>query len=57
MKEDTYVNQFEDVHKKVQAFKDRVRNANEKDAELRERRAAKDAADALGHDTKHLPES
>lgn len=47
MTDKNYVNPFEDVHKKVQAFRDRAREANEKDAEVRERRAEHEAVEAL----------
>lgn len=39
MDDQPYVNRFEDVHKKVKAFKDHARDAKAGDAELREARA------------------
>jgi hypothetical protein len=38
-----YTNSFADVHSKVKVLKDRAREANEKDAELRESRVAEEA--------------
>jgi len=35
-----YTNPFVDVHRKVKVFKDRAREANKNDAELRESRSA-----------------
>jgi hypothetical protein len=46
-----YTNPFADVHKKAKAFKDRARETNENDAELRER-LAQEAKELL--DKKHL---
>jgi hypothetical protein len=42
-----YTNPFEDVHRKVQALKDRAREANKNDAELRESRLTQEAKEAL----------
>ena len=42
-----HVNQFEDVHAKIRAFKDRLLAANERDVQNRQLRAAKDAKEAL----------
>ena len=42
-----HTNVFEDVHKKIQAHKDRLREANAVDAERREKKTVKAAADAL----------
>ena len=36
MEDQQYTNPFLEVHKKAKAFRDRVREANKKDAELRE---------------------
>jgi hypothetical protein len=38
-----YTNPFEDVHRKAKAFKDRAREANKNDAELRESRLVQEA--------------
>ena len=38
MEDQQYTNPFVEVHKKAKAFRDRAREANEKDAELRESR-------------------
>ena len=43
-----YTNPFVDVHKKVKAFKDRAREANKSDAELRESRSVQEAKEILG---------
>jgi len=42
-----YTNPFVDVHRKVKAFKDRVREANQNDAELRESRSLQEAKEIL----------
>jgi hypothetical protein len=42
-----YTNPFEDVHKKAKAFKDRAREANKNDAELRKSKLVQDAKDIL----------
>ncbi len=44
MEKKQYVNPFEDVHQKVQAFKDLARKAKERDTELRERNTRQSAA-------------
>jgi hypothetical protein len=36
MQNDGYVNPFEDVRKKVQALKDRIRDANKRDSNLQD---------------------
>ena len=41
-------NSFADVHKKIKAFKDRIREANENDAELRKSRAVQEAKGIIG---------
>ena len=38
MEDQQYTNPFVEVHQKAKAFRDRAREANEKDAELRENR-------------------
>ena len=45
-----YTNRFEDVHKKVKAFKDRALEAKNGDAELRETRLAQEAKEILAKD-------
>ena len=50
MKDQPYTNRFVDVHEKVKAFKDRVRQANKSDAELRENRLAREAKELLAKD-------
>ena len=47
MEDQAYTNRFVDVHEKVKAFKDRVRQANKTDAELRENRSAREAKELL----------
>jgi hypothetical protein len=47
LKDESYTNRFEDVHKKVKAFKDRAREASHDDAELRENRLAREATELL----------
>jgi hypothetical protein len=42
-----YTNPFIDVHKRVKAFKDRAREANKNDAELRESRSVREAKEIL----------
>jgi hypothetical protein len=43
-----YTNPFADVHNKVKAFKDRLRKANNSDADLRETRLVQEAKEILG---------
>jgi hypothetical protein len=38
-----YTNPFADVHKKAEAFKERAREANKNDAELRKRRLVQES--------------
>ena len=45
--ENKHLNVFEDVHKKIQVHKDRLRKANAVDAERREKKTVQAAADAL----------
>jgi hypothetical protein len=40
-----YINPFQDVHNRVQAFKDRARETQEKDAEIRVQRANDEAVE------------
>ena len=47
MADQQYINPFEDVHKKVKAFKDRAREANKNDAELRESRSLQEAKEII----------
>jgi len=43
MEDQGYTNPFVDVHRKVKVFKDRAREANKNDAELRESRSVPEA--------------
>ncbi len=47
MEDQQYTNPFEDVHRKAKAFKDRAREANKNDAELRESRLVQEAKKIL----------
>jgi hypothetical protein len=47
-----YTNPFVDVHNKVKALKDRAREANKNDAELRESKLVEEAAKILGSESK-----
>jgi hypothetical protein len=47
-----YTNPFEDVHRKAKAFKDRARESNKNDAELRESRLVQEAKEILGKEPK-----
>jgi hypothetical protein len=49
-----YINPFEDVHNKVKAFKDRLREANQNDADLRESRLVRNAEEILGKSSSPL---
>lgn len=57
LKDESYTNRFEDVHKKVKAFKDRAREANHDDAALRENRLAQEAEDLLAKENSSTRES
>jgi hypothetical protein len=46
MENKPHVSPFEDVHQKVQAFKNHAREVMERDAERRERNARQDAKEA-----------
>jgi hypothetical protein len=48
MEDQEYINPFVDVHNKVKTLKDRVREANKSDAELRESRSLQEAKEILG---------
>ena len=48
MEDQEYINPFVDVLRKAKALRDRAREANEKDAELRASRATQEAKDILG---------
>jgi hypothetical protein len=50
VKDQAYTNRFVDVHEKVKAFKDRVRQANKSDAELREDKLTQEAKEMLAKD-------
>ena len=47
-----YTNRFVDVHEKVRAFKDRVREARSGDAELRENKAVAEAQETPDKEAK-----
>jgi hypothetical protein len=47
-----YTNPFVDVHRKVKAFKDRAREANKYDAELRESRLVQEAKQFIDKERK-----
>jgi hypothetical protein len=47
MENKEHINVFEDVHKKIQAHKDRLREANAVDTERREKKTLQAAADAF----------
>ena len=47
-----YINPFADVHRKAKAFKDRAREANKNDGELRESRLVQEAKEILGKEPK-----
>jgi len=49
-----YTNPFVDVHRKAKAFKDRAREANKNDAELRESRLMQEAKEILGKEPKQV---
>ena len=51
-KDQEYVNAFADVHKKVKAAKDRLRETNKNDAELRESRSVREAKEMLSNEPK-----
>ena len=48
LEDQEYINPFVDVHRKAKALRDRAREANEKDAELRESRTAQETKDIVG---------
>ncbi len=52
MEDQPYTNPFVDVHNKVKALKDRTREANKSDAELRESKLVEEAAKILGSESK-----
>ena len=52
MEDQEYTNPFVNVHRKVKAFKDRVREANKNDAELRESRSVQEAKKILDKEPK-----
>jgi len=47
VQDQAYTNRFVDVHEKVKAFKDRIRQANKSDAELREDRLVQEAKELV----------
>ena len=48
MEDQKYTNPFEDVRNKVKIFKDRLREANQSDADLRKSRLVQEAKEILG---------
>jgi len=46
-----YTSPFAEVHTKAKAFKDRAREANKNDAELRERRSVQEGKEILGKES------
>ena len=52
MEDPEYINPFEDVHTKAKAFRDRAREANKNDAELRESKLVQEAKELLDKETK-----
>ena len=54
MEDQEYRNPFVDVHRKAKAFKDRVREANKNDAELRESRLVQEAKEILDKEPKQV---
>ena len=47
MGDQEYTNPFAEVHSRAKAFKDRAREVNKNDAELRERRSVQEAKEIL----------
>ena len=47
-----YTNPFEDVHRKAKAFKDRAREANKNDEELRKSKLVQEAREILDKEPK-----
>jgi hypothetical protein len=47
MEDPEYTNRFVEVHKKAKAFKDRISEASNNDAEIRKTRAIQDATDVF----------
>jgi hypothetical protein len=47
VQDQAHTNRFLDVHEKVKAFKDRVRQANNSAAEVREKRIVQEAKELL----------
>jgi hypothetical protein len=52
VKDQPQTNSFADVHKKIKAFKDRIREVNEKEAELRESILVREAKEVLDREAK-----
>ena len=50
MEDQEYANPFTDVHEKAKAFRDRVREANRNETQLRERRLVQEVMESLGKD-------
>ena len=55
MVDQNYTNPFEDVHRKAKAFKDRAREANKNEAELRESRLVQEAKKMLDKEPSSPP--
>ena len=55
MEDQKYTNPFEDVHRKAKVFKDRAREANKNDAELRESRLVQEVKEILGKEPNSSP--
>jgi hypothetical protein len=51
VQDQAYTNRFVDVHEKVKAFKDRLRQAGKSDAELREDRLVQEAIELLAKES------
>ena len=47
MEDQGYINRFVDVHAKVKAFKDRIRQSNETDADRRQEKSAREAGEIV----------
>jgi hypothetical protein len=54
MEDEEYINPFEDVHRKAKAVKDRAREANENDAELRKSRLLQEAKEIIDKEPSSL---
>jgi hypothetical protein len=52
LQDQQYTNPFEDVHRKSKAFKDRAREANKNDEELRKSKLVQEAKEILDKEPK-----